>query len=96
MEAMTKVCKSAAFILGPECGELEKQLAASVDTKHCISVGSGTVAIEIVLRALGIGHGDEVITVPFTWISTAECVSLVGAKPGAPLFWRGSRGAAKM
>jgi hypothetical protein len=47
-----------------------------------VSVGSGTVAIEVLLRALGIGAGDEVITVPFTWISTAECISLVGAKPG--------------
>jgi UDP-2-acetamido-2-deoxy-ribo-hexuluronate aminotransferase len=81
-EAMDKVCKNGAFILGPDVADLEGRLATYTGAKNCISVGSGTVAIEVLLRAMGIGPGDEVITVPFTWISTAECISLVGATPG--------------
>ena len=69
------------FIMGPEVEELEQELAQFVGVKHCISVASGTVSLEIALRALNIGPGDEVITVPFTWISTAEVIMAVGAKP---------------
>src|SRR5512139_2449140 len=69
------------FIMGPEIAELEAQLAQYVGVKHCITVASGTVSLEIALRALGVGPGDEVITVPFTWISSAEVIGLVGAKP---------------
>lgn len=69
------------FILGPEVAELEKVLADYVGVKHCITVASGTDALEIALRALNVGPGDEVVTVPFTWISTAEVIGLVGAKP---------------
>jgi UDP-2-acetamido-2-deoxy-ribo-hexuluronate aminotransferase len=76
-----RVLAHAQFVMGPEVAELEEALARFVGVKHCISVGSGTVSLEIALRALGIGPGDEVVTVPFTWISTAEVVSLVGARP---------------
>jgi len=69
------------FIMGPEVAELETELAKYVSVKHCITVASGTMSLEIALRALGVGPGDEVITVPFTWISTAEVIGLVGAKP---------------
>lgn len=69
------------FIMGPEVGELERALASYVNVPHCISVASGTVSLEIALRALDIGPGDEVVTVPFTWISSAEVIPLVGAKP---------------
>ncbi len=69
------------FIMGPEIGELETALASFVGVKHCITASSGTDSLEIALRALGVGLGDEVITVPFTWISTAEVVGLVGARP---------------
>jgi UDP-2-acetamido-2-deoxy-ribo-hexuluronate aminotransferase len=69
------------FIMGPEIAELESRLAAYVGVKHCLTVASGTDSLEIALRALKIGLGDEVITVPFTWISTAEVIGLVGAKP---------------
>jgi UDP-2-acetamido-2-deoxy-ribo-hexuluronate aminotransferase len=78
---LQRVLAHAAFIMGPEVFECEHQLAAYVGVKHCITVASGTAALEIVLRALGIGPGDEVITVPFTWISTAEVIGLVGATP---------------
>ncbi|QNT70141.1 DegT/DnrJ/EryC1/StrS family aminotransferase [Defluviicoccus vanus] len=76
-----RVIEHACFIMGPEVVELEVALASYVGVKHCISVASGTTGLEIALRALGVGPGDEVITVPFTWISTAEVVRLVGARP---------------
>src|SRR6266567_7035344 len=78
---MRKVLEHGQFVQGPEIFELEKLLADYVGVAHCITVSSGTASLEIALRALGIGPGDEVITVPFTWISTAEVISLVGAKP---------------
>lgn len=69
------------FIMGSEVAELEKVLADYVGCAHCMTVASGTDSLEIALRALEIGPGDEVITVPFTWISTAEVIMLVGATP---------------
>jgi len=69
------------FIMGPEIAELESKLAEYVGVKHCLTVASGTDSLEIALRALDIGPGDEVITVPFTWISSSEVILLVGAKP---------------
>ncbi len=79
--AIHKVLDHGQFIMGPEIQELERQLAAYVGVKHCISAASGTHTLEIALRALEIGPGDEVITVPFTWISSAEVINLVGATP---------------
>ncbi|MBM3883758.1 MAG: DegT/DnrJ/EryC1/StrS family aminotransferase [Verrucomicrobia bacterium] len=69
------------FIMGPEIAELEGALASYVGVTHCITAASGTDSLGIALRALDIGPGHEVITVPFTWISTAEVIGLVGAKP---------------
>ena len=80
-ERVLRVLAHGQYILGPEVAELEQTLAAYVGVKHCLTVGSGTASLEIALRALNIGPGDEVITVPFTWISTAEVVALVGARP---------------
>lgn len=78
---MNAVLEHGAFIMGPEVAEVEKQLASYVGVKHAITTSSGTHSLEIALRALGIGPGDEVITVAFTWISSAEVVPLVGARP---------------
>lgn len=75
------VLEHGQYIMGPEVKELELKLAEYVDVKHVITVASGTVSLEIALRALGVGPGDEVITVPFTWISTAEVICQVGARP---------------
>ena len=80
-ERIQRVLSHGHFIMGPEILELEQALASFVGVQHCISVSSGTASLEIALRALGLGPDDEVITVPFTWISTAEVIALVGAKP---------------
>ena len=76
-----KVMDHGQFILGPEVVELEQKLAEYTGSKHCVTVSSGTDSLLIALMALDIGAGDEVITVPYTWISTAEVVALLGAKP---------------
>ncbi|MEI6517037.1 MAG: DegT/DnrJ/EryC1/StrS aminotransferase family protein, partial [bacterium] len=78
---MQAVLDHGHYIMGPEIAELETQLATYVGVRHALTVASGTDSLEIALRALGVGQGDEVITVPFTWISTAEVIGLVGAKP---------------
>ena len=80
-ERMQRVVNHGHFIMGPEIAEVEQALAAYVGVKHCITAASGTDSLEIALRTLAIGPGDEVITVPFTWISSAEVIGLVGAKP---------------
>ena len=69
------------YIMGPEVYELEERLADYVGSKYCISCSSGTDALLIPLIAKGIGPGDAVITTPFTYIATAEVISLLGAEP---------------
>ncbi len=81
MQAIDGAGASGAFILGPNVRAFEEEAAAYVGTKHAIAVASGTDALVLSLRALGIGSGDEVITTPFTFFATAEAVSLVGATP---------------
>ena len=76
-----KVMDHGQFILGPEVREVEEKLALYTGSKHCVTVSSGTDSLLIALMALGVGVGDEVITVPYTWISTAEVIALLGAKP---------------
>ena len=78
---IASVLDHGRYILGPEVVELEETLAEYVGVKHCVGVASGTDSLLIALMALKIGPGDEVITVPYTWISSAEVVALVGAKP---------------
>jgi UDP-2-acetamido-2-deoxy-ribo-hexuluronate aminotransferase len=78
---IAKVLEHGTYIMGPEVAELEGKLAAYVGVKHCIGAASGTDTLLMALMALGIGAGDEVITVPYTWISTAEMIALLNAKP---------------
>jgi len=61
--------------------EFEESFASKYGVRHCISVGNGTDALYIVLKMLGIGPGDEVITVVYSWISTSEMITQTGAKP---------------
>jgi UDP-2-acetamido-2-deoxy-ribo-hexuluronate aminotransferase len=80
-ERIQRVLDHGQYILGPEVGELEGRLAEFVGVKHGIAVASGTDALLIAMMALGIGHDDEVITSPFTFIATGEMIALLGAKP---------------
>jgi UDP-2-acetamido-2-deoxy-ribo-hexuluronate aminotransferase len=69
------------YIMGPEVAALEKELSRYVGAKHAISCASGTDALLMALMARGIGPGDAVLTTPFTFIATAEVISLLGATP---------------
>ena len=76
-----RVLDHGQYILGPEVAELEEKLTAYTGSKYCITVANGTDALQISQMALGISHGDEVITPSFTYIATAETIALLGAKP---------------
>ena len=80
-QRIKKILDHGKYIMGPEVFELEEKLADYVGVKHCISCSSGTDALLIPLMAMNIGPGDAVITTPFTYIATAEVISLVGATP---------------
>ena len=79
--AIQNVLDDGRFILGPNVAELEKEIAAYHGVSHAIGVASGTDALLLSLRACGIGAGDEVITTPFTFIATADVISLLSATP---------------
>lgn len=76
-----RVLQRSSFILGPEVEQFEKGFASFLGVSECVAVNSGTAALHLVLQALEIGAGDEVITVPSTFIATAEAISAVGARP---------------
>lgn len=78
--AIDCVLNSACFVMGKEIALFEEEFAAFCGTRHCIGVASGTSALHLALLACGIEPGDEVITVPFTFIATTEAISYVGAK----------------
>jgi UDP-2-acetamido-2-deoxy-ribo-hexuluronate aminotransferase len=76
-----RVLHHGQYIMGPEVRKLEENLAGFTGSAHAITCASGTDALLIALMALDIGPGDEVVTVPYTWISTAEVIALLNAKP---------------
>jgi dTDP-4-amino-4,6-dideoxygalactose transaminase len=79
--AIQEVLDSGAFAGGPFVERFEKEWAACCGAKHAVGVGNGTDALWLILLSLGIGSGDEVITVPNSFIATAEAISLTGATP---------------
>lgn len=79
--AIKNVIDNTAFIGGKYVEAFEKAYAQKFGVKHCVSCANGTDAIYISLKALGIGPGDEVITVANSWISTSETITQAGAKP---------------
>jgi len=79
--ALEGVLENTAFAGGPFVAQFEKEFAAFCGTKHAVGVGSGTDALWAALVAIGAGPGDEVITVPDTFIATAEAISFCGARP---------------
>jgi len=79
-DATARVLKSGWFILGPEVRAFEKEFAEYIGTRFAIGVGSGTEALHLALLALGIGAGDEVITVPNTAVATVAAIELTGAR----------------
>ena len=80
-KAVLEVLSNAQYIMGENVKSFEKEFAEYIGVKNAISVGNGTDALIIALRALGIGYGDEVITTSYTFFATAEAISYVGAKP---------------
>ncbi|MDI6812231.1 MAG: DegT/DnrJ/EryC1/StrS family aminotransferase [Desulfitobacteriaceae bacterium] len=80
-QAVLSVLDSARFILGPEMKALEQEIAAYCGVRDAVAVANGTDALVLVLKAMGIGPGDEVITSPFTFFASAETIAQVGATP---------------
>lgn len=78
--AAAEALNSMHWLLGPQTEKFEEEFAQLIGVKHCITCSSGASAIQIALKAAGIGEGDEVITTPFTFIATTSSVSLTGAK----------------
>jgi dTDP-4-amino-4,6-dideoxygalactose transaminase len=79
--ALEAVCESARFAQGPITAEFEEAFAKYCGVKHCVSVNSGTSALHLAMRCLDVGAGDEVITVPMTFIATAWPISYTNARP---------------
>src|SRR5215471_3297541 len=80
-QAFERVLQCSSFISGAEVEQFEAAFATYLNASACVAVNSGTAALHLVLKALEIGPGDEVITVPNTFIATAEAISAVGARP---------------
>jgi dTDP-4-amino-4,6-dideoxygalactose transaminase len=80
-QAIQDVCENAQFVLGPKVQAFENEFAKYTQTEHAIGVNTGTSALHLALQALGVGHGDEVITVPFTFVATVAAIHYTGARP---------------
>jgi UDP-4-amino-4-deoxy-L-arabinose-oxoglutarate aminotransferase len=81
IERVVAVLRSGWLTTGPQCAELEEKFAARVGAAHAVAVTSATAGMHLLLHALGIGPGDEVITPSMTWVSTVNLITLAGATP---------------
>jgi len=81
LDEFRKVFRKSQFVLGDAVREFEREYAKLAGCSHGVGLNSGTDAIYLGLRALGVGSGDEVITVPNSFVATVGAISIVGAKP---------------
>ena len=79
--ALTDVADSTRYVLGPAVADFEQEFATYMGAEHCVAVNSGTSALHLALIAAGVEAGDEVITVPMTFVATTWAITYVGAKP---------------
>src|SRR5262245_64900809 len=79
--AVINVLESTQFVLGEHVASFEKDFAAYCGAKHGIAVNSGTSALHLALMAAGVEAGDEVITIPFTFVATVSAIRYTGATP---------------
>ena len=79
--AISRVLESSQFVLGSEVAAFEREFSTYCSTAECIAVNSGTSALHLALLAAGIGPGDEVITVPFTFVASVAAITYTGARP---------------
>lgn len=81
INAVVEVLKSGRLSLGPKIDEFEEKLAAYVGVKHGIAVSSGTCGLHLLIRAMGVSQGDEVVSTPFSFIASTNCIMFENAKP---------------
>jgi len=81
LEALDRVCRNSAFVMGEEVARFEEEFAAYCETRYCVALNSGTSALQLALQAAQVGPGDEVITTPNTFIATAWAITYAGARP---------------
>ncbi|MEO0476909.1 MAG: DegT/DnrJ/EryC1/StrS family aminotransferase [Planctomycetota bacterium] len=81
IDAVVDVMRSGRLSIGPKQDLFEQQVAARCERSHGVAISSGTAGLHLLLQALGVGHGDEVLTTPFSFIASSNCILMVGAKP---------------
>lgn len=81
IEAVTRVLRSGMLVQGQEVLRFEERIAAEAGTRHAVALSNCTVALEVALRAMGVGPGDAVVVTPYSWVATVNAIEIVGATP---------------